>query len=92
MGAYRERLLKETYGNGSVQLGGKRQEEESGFLAMFKLKFTICLILFAGFAYMSLTGKNVSGLTAERIVEAVTEEAPDLSFLKELVGMTEKQP
>lgn len=74
MGTYREQLLKETYGSGRAQLYGKPEEEPSGFLTVFKLKFTICLILFAGFAYMSVTGKSFCNVTAEQIRAAVTSE------------------
>lgn len=74
MGAYREQLLKETYGSGASGLYGQQAEEPSGSLALFKLKFTICLLLFAGFAYMSLTGTSFCNVTAEQIVEAVTNE------------------
>ena len=88
MGAYRERLLKETYGNGGAPQPYGQRQEESGFLAMFKLRFTICLILFAGFAYLSLTGENISGVTAERIVEAVTEDGIHVA-LPESIQITE---
>lgn len=74
MGAYREQLLKETYGSKASGLYGQQEEEPSGSLALFKLKFTICLLLFAGFAYMSLTGESFCNVTAEQIVEAVTNE------------------
>ena len=72
MGAYREQLLRETYGSKSPQIYGQKEEEPSGTLSMFKLKFTICLFLFAGFAYLSLTGSSFCNVTADRIVEAVT--------------------
>lgn len=74
MGAYREQLLRETYGSGASRLYGQQEEEPSGSLALFKLKFTICLLLFAGFAYLSLTGESFCSVTAEQIVEAVTNE------------------
>ena len=51
MGAYREQLLRETYGGRSDQIYGCPVEETpSRPLALFKLKFMICLLLFAGFA------------------------------------------
>lgn len=74
MGAYREQLLKETYGRESSGLYGQQEEVPSGTLALFKLKFTICLMLFAGFAYLSVTGSSFCNVTAEQIVEAVTNE------------------
>lgn len=75
MGTYREQLLKETYGSAGAHIYGKPEEESpSGFLAVFKLKFTICLILFAGFAYLSVTGKSVFHITAEQIRAAVVDE------------------
>lgn len=73
MGTYREQLLKETYGSGSPRIYGKPEEETpSGFLTVFKLKFTISLILFAGFVYLSMTGKSFYNVTAEQIRSAVT--------------------
>jgi len=70
MGAYREQLLRETYGGRNPQIYGQREEEPSGALSIFKLKFTICLFLFAGFAYLSLTGSSFCNVTADQIVEA----------------------
>lgn len=74
MGAYREQLLKETYGNRVSGLRGQTAEEPSGSFVFFKLKFIICLFLFAGFAYLSMTGKSFYSITADQIVEAVTEK------------------
>ena len=75
MGTYREQLLKETYGSAGPRIYGKPEEEHpSGFLTMFKLKFTICLFLFAGFAYLSVTGKSFCNVTAEQIRAAVASE------------------
>lgn len=87
MGAYREQLLKETYGNGSVRLYGQKEEEPSVSFSAFKLKFTICLLLFAGFAYLSLTGSSFCNVTAEQIVEAVTNE--DLYIQLSELGLNE---
>ena len=78
MGAYREQLLRETYGHDSSSLYShqKQQEEErtSGNSIFFKVKFTICLLLFAGFAYLNLTGNSFYNITADKIVTAVTED------------------
>ena len=74
MGAYREQLLKETYGKNVWGTSAQEAEEPSGFLLFFKLKFTVSLLLFAGFAYLSMTGNSVFEITAEQIVEAVTED------------------
>ena len=74
VGAYREQLLKERYGGVPHGSFTQETEEPSGFLTMFKLKFTISLFLFAGFAYLSITGSSFWNVTAEQIVEAVTEE------------------
>ena len=74
MGAYRERLLKEAYGRGSSRLYGQTEEEPSAFLSAFKLRFAICLLLFAGFAYLSLTGNSFCNVTAEQIVKTVTDD------------------
>ncbi|MFG6333561.1 MAG: hypothetical protein K1W28_17435 [Lachnospiraceae bacterium] len=87
MGAYREQLLKERYGNASRGFPAQESEEPSGFLMLFKLKFTICLFLFAGFAYLSITGGSFLNLTAEQIVKAVTEE--DLSSQLSQLGLYE---
>ena len=58
MGAYREQLLRETYGGRSDQIYGCPVEETpSRPLALFKLKFMICLLLFAGFAYLRGSGR-----------------------------------
>lgn len=74
MGAYREQLLRETYGGRSDQIYGHPVEETpSRTLALFKLKFMICLLLFAGFAYLSFTGGSIFHITADEIVEAVTD-------------------
>lgn len=74
MGAYRDQLLKETYGKRPPGLCGQPAEEPSGSFVLFKLKFVICLFLFAGFAYLSMTGRSFYNITAEQIVEAVTEQ------------------
>ena len=74
MGAYREQLLKETYGKNVWVTSAQEAEEPSGFLLFFKLKFTVSLLLFAGFAYLSMTGNSFFEITAEQIVEAVTED------------------
>lgn len=75
MGTYREQLLKETYGSGNIRhIYGKPEEEPSGFLTIFKLRFAICLALFAGFAYLSMTGGSVFHVTAEQIRTAVMSE------------------
>ena len=74
MGAYREQLLKETYGKNGWGTSAQEAEEPSGFLLFFKLKFTVSLLLFAGFAYLSMTGNSFFEITAEQIVEAVTED------------------
>ena len=45
MGAYREQLLRETYGGRSDQIYGHPVEETpSRTLALFKLKFMICML------------------------------------------------
>lgn len=75
MGTYREQLLKETYGSSASRIYGKPEEESpSGFLTIFKLKFMICLFLFAGFAYLNVTGKSFCNITAEQIRAAVTSQ------------------
>jgi hypothetical protein len=74
MGSYREQLLKETYGRESGRIYGRPEEEPSGFLTVFKLKFMISLLLFAGFAYLSMTGSSFCRMTADQIVEMVQTE------------------
>jgi len=77
MGAYREQLLKETYGKGSAQLYSHPKEMETEpfrALTMFKLKFAISLFLFAGFAWMSMTNSSFAGITAAQIEQAVTSQ------------------
>lgn len=64
MGAYREQLLKETYGKNVWGTSAQEAEEPSGFLLFFKLKFTVSLLLFAGFAYLSMTGNSFFEITA----------------------------
>ena len=73
MGAYREQLLRETYGNKAHSFMEPEGREHSGSLAVFKLKFTVSLFLFAGFVYLGMTGNSFCNVTAEQIVEAVTE-------------------
>lgn len=75
MGAYREQLLRETYGNKARSFTEPEGGEPSGSLAVFKLKFTVSLLLFAGFAYLSMTGSSFCNVTAEQIVKAVAEES-----------------
>ncbi|MBS6395609.1 MAG: hypothetical protein KH452_00445 [Clostridiales bacterium] len=75
MGAYREQLLRETYGRERDSVYSYTEEEPSGFFTIFKLKFTVCLLLFAGFAWLNLTGNSFCNVTAEQIVEAVTDDS-----------------
>ncbi len=75
MGTYREQLLKETYGNAGSRIYGKPEEGSSGFLTVFKIKFSVCLLLFAGFAWLSLTGNSLGNVTAEQIRQAVEEDS-----------------
>lgn len=78
MGSYREQLLKETYGKSSAQLLARPrrtdEEEPAPALTMFKLKFAAALCLFGVFAWMSLTGTSVAGVTANQIEQAVTSQ------------------
>ncbi len=84
MGTYREQLLRETYGRDMGRLHTQQEEAPSGTLAIFKLKFTICLFLFAGFVYLNLTGKSFLNLTADQIRAAVTSQ----ELYEELAGIT----
>lgn len=88
MGAYREQLLKERYGNRPPSYTAQPEEGPPAALTFFKLKFTICLFLFAGFAWMSLTGNSFGQVTAQQIVEAVTEE--ELSVQLSELGLYER--
>lgn len=78
MGAYREQLLKETYGNGSSQLyqytKPYTEEQPTGVFTIFKIRFSICLLLFAGFAWLSLTGSSFCNITSEKVTAAVAED------------------
>lgn len=87
MGAYREQLLRERYGNQHPAYMGSPEEGPPMAFTLFKLKFTICLFLFAGFAWMSMTGNSLGHITAQQIVEAVTEE--DLSVQLSELGLYE---
>lgn len=80
MGAYRDQLLRETYGNKSINLYEEKEDSPTPCFAIFKLKFTICLFLFAGFAYLSLTGSSIYNITAPQIVQAITNEDLYLQF------------
>ena len=62
MGTYREQLLKE---RGEI----REAEEPSRFLAIFKIRFFICLILFGVFSYLWTTGQSVGQISAEDILE-----------------------
>ena len=75
MGTYREQLLKETYGNSRAGIYGESKEEPSGSFSLFKLKFTVCLLLFAGFVYLNFTGQSFLNVTAEQIREAVITDS-----------------
>ena len=66
MGAYREQLLRETYGNKAHSFMEPEGREPSGSLAVFKLKFTVSLFLFAGFVYLGMTGNSFCNVTAEQ--------------------------
>ena len=69
MGAYREQLLKE---RGETRI--RQEEEPSGFLTVFKIRFLICLLLFGVFSYLWATGQSVGTVSADRIVELVTDD------------------
>ena len=69
MGAYREQLLKE---RGETRL--RQEEEPSGFLTVFKIRFLICLVLFGAFSYLWATGNSIGQVSAEQIVELVTDD------------------
>ena len=69
MGAYREQLLKE---RGETRL--RQEEEPSGFLTVFKIRFLICLVLFGAFSYLWATGQSVGNVSADQIVELVTND------------------
>ncbi len=69
MGAYREQLLKE---RGETRI--QQEEEPSGFLTVFKIRFLICLLLFGVFSYLWATGQSVGNVSADRIVELVTDD------------------
>lgn len=77
MASYREQLLKESYGKDYRRIYPEKEEEAPVFLK-FRLKFFLCLILFGGFAYLSMTGGSVAGVDAETIVQAVeTDDFPE---------------
>lgn len=75
MGTYREQLLRETYGRGSSELYGrmKKVEEESEVhsFRFFKIRFTICLCLFAGYVWLSLTEGSIFNITADQIDQII---------------------
>ena len=69
MGAYREQLLKE---RGESRL--RQEEEPSRFLTAFKIRFLICLVLFGAFSYLWATGQSVGQISADQIVQLVTDD------------------
>ena len=69
MGAYREQLLKD---RGETRI--QQEEEPSGFLTVFKIRFLICLVLFGAFSYLWTTGKCVGQISADQIVQLVTDD------------------
>ena len=69
MGAYREQLLKE---RGETRI--RQEEEPSGFLTVFKIRFLICLVLFGAFSYLWATGNSIGQVSAEQIMELVTDD------------------
>ena len=92
MGTYRDQLLRETYGRDMGRLHTQPEEAPSGTLTVFKLKFTVCLFLFAGFVYLNLTGKSFLNMTADQIRAAVTSQElyEELSGIAEQVMESEK--
>ena len=74
MGTYREQLLKEKYGNSRMVTGADAQAEPSGCFCLFKLKFLISILLFAGFLYLNMTGQSFLNITAEQIRTAIVSE------------------
>lgn len=68
MGAYREQLLKE-------HQDSRKEEEPGGFFLVFKIRFLICLVLFGIFSYLWFTDSSIGTVTAETILENVTEDA-----------------
>ncbi len=67
MGTYREQLLKE---RGEI----REAEEPSRFWTIFKIRFFICLILFGAFSYLWTTGQSVGQISADQIVQLVTDD------------------
>ena len=74
MGTYREQLLKEKYGSSRAVAGADVQAEPSGCFCVFKLKFLISIILFAGFVYLHMSGQSFLNITAEQIRTAIVSE------------------
>ncbi|MBR5508640.1 MAG: hypothetical protein IKV59_01155 [Lachnospiraceae bacterium] len=78
MGAYREQLLKETYGSGRTRLYEytelHTEEPSAALFTVFKIRFAVCLFLFAGFAWLSLTGNSIGSITSEKVAAAIVEE------------------
>ena len=79
MGTYREQLLKE---RGEI----REAEEPSRFWTIFKIRFFICLILFGVFSYLWTTGQSFCQISAEDILELVTED----QFSEELHAQMQK--
>ena len=79
MGTYREQLLKE---RGEI----REAEEPSRFWAIFKIRFFFFLILFGVFSYLWTTGQSVGQISAEDILELVTED----QFSEELHAQMQK--
>ena len=77
METYREQLLKER---------GEIRKAPSRFLSIFKIRFFICLILFGVFSYLWTTGQSVGQISAEDILELVTED----QFSEELHAQMQK--
>lgn len=78
MGAYREQLLRETYGRGGSQLYGQAASQEemplSGRVSFFKIRLSISLLLFVLFAWLWMSGERIYNVSAEEIISAVTDE------------------
>lgn len=84
MGSYREQLLKQTYGNKNIENYGyqTKEEEPSYVLSVFKIRFFLSIVLFAVFAWLSITGNCLFGISAKEMKEAIASQDFSLDWLE----------
>lgn len=75
--------MKETYGNKNIGNYAHQAEEEPSYvLSIFKIRFFVSVLLFAGFAWLSITGNSLFGISAKEMKEAVVSQDFSVEWLE----------